>query len=104
VTIGMPSTSRTSSAIIPSIGLLRKAPGAACQRETHATLLFPLPFSRLREKEGPAAQRREDEGLVLLFRTTCSRASRKKEEDPHPALSRERERVPSLSGRMLLER
>jgi hypothetical protein len=29
--------------------------------------LRKIPFSRLREKEGPAAKRGEDEGLVLLL-------------------------------------
>jgi hypothetical protein len=41
-----------------------------------------MPLSRLREREGPA--KREGEGLLLLVGVA---------EDPHPALSRERERV-----------
>jgi hypothetical protein len=51
-------------------------------------LLRLFPLSRLREREGPAAQRWEGEGLL-----SSSTAQKKKKEDPHPTLSRKRERA-----------
>jgi len=50
-------------------------------------------FSRSREKEGPAAKRREDEGLLTSYTAYTAALARKKKEDPHPTLSRVRERA-----------
>jgi hypothetical protein len=49
-----------------------------------------ISLSRLREREGPAAKRWEGEGLLS---SSVSAAAWKKKEDPHPTLSRKRERA-----------
>jgi hypothetical protein len=50
-----------------------------------------FPLSRVREREGPAAVRRwEGEGLLS---SSISAMRKKKKEDPHPTLSRKRERA-----------
>jgi len=46
-------------------------------------------LSRLREREGPAAERWEGEGLLSSFLVLLAW----KKEDPHPTLSRARERA-----------
>jgi hypothetical protein len=44
----------------------------------------------LREREGPAAKRWEGEGLLS---SSKRKELKKKKEDPHPTLSRKRERA-----------
>jgi hypothetical protein len=56
-----------------------------------------FPLAREQEREGPAAVRRwEGEGLLP---SSIHAMKKKKKEDPHPTLSRKRERANGLLGR-----